>query len=383
MEFHAFGNFYNFAVRLSLSTMRKLCLVLVSVFLMLSSSGDAWAQFNRHNIKRNNKRIATYRGKKSGFGKEKKYNAIGFSISALNYYGDIAPLPRRVSTDISFTRPAFALSFAHRFGPRYTLVGQFMYGTLSASDKSASSTGESGFRNARNLSFRNRIKELSVTAYFDLFKNESTYISRVKWTPYVYLGIAGFLHNPQAKAPNKDLMGSPLSQGGQWVDLRPLGTEGQYSNLAATDVNHGIKPYSLAQVAIPFGVGARFRINEVMDLWGDIGFRYTFTDYLDDVSGNYVDLNKLNNPLAQAMSYRTNELGPGGTTPPGSIAGNPPSIPYTYTSGSLAGLNVQNGYGSEEKDNIRGNKRNKDVYMVTSIRLTYILGATFHKAKFR
>jgi hypothetical protein len=275
------------------------------------------------------------------------------------------------------------LSFVHRFGPRYSLMGQFMYGTLSGSDKSASSTGESGYRYARNLSFRNRIKELSVTAYFDLFKNESTYISRVKWTPYVYLGFAAFLHNPQAKAPAKDLMGKPLAQAGQWVDLRPLGTEGQYSKLDPTDVNYGIKPYSLFQVAIPGGVGARFRLNEVMDLWGDIGFRYTFTDYLDDVSGNYVDLNKLNSPLAQAMSYRTNELGPGGTSPPGSVAGNPPTSAYTYTTGSLAGLNVQAGYGSEGKDNIRGNKKNKDVYMVTSIRLTYILGATFHKAKFR
>lgn len=362
--------------------MRNLSIGLVYVFLMLSASEGALAQLNRHNIKRNNKRISSFRGKKSSFGKEKVYNAIGFSVIALNYYGDISPLPKRVSTDISFTRPAFALSFVHRFGPRYTLIGQFMWGTLSASDKSASTTGESGYRNTRNLSFRNRIKELSVTAYFDLFKNESTYISRVKWTPYVYLGIAGFLHNPQAKAPDKDLMGNPLKQGGQWVNLQPLGTEGQRSNLAATDVNHGIKPYSLAQVAIPFGVGARFRINEVMDLWGDIGFRYTFTDYLDDVSGNYVDLNKLNSPLAQAMSYRTNELGTGGTTPPATVAGNPSGV-YTYTSGSLTGLNVAAGFGSEYKENLRGNKKNKDVYMVTSIRLTYILGATFHKAKFR
>lgn len=364
--------------------MRKLSLVLVSVFLVLTASESAWAQFRRGNIKKNNKRIATYRGKKTGFGREKKYNAIGFSVSALNYYGDIAPLPRRVSTDISFTRPAFGISFAHRFGPRYTLMGQFMYGTLSASDKSASATGESGYRNARNLSFRNRIKELSVVAYFDLFKNESTYISRVKWTPYVYLGLAAFLHNPQGKAPDKDLAGNSLNdKAGQWVNLRPLGTEGQYSTLSPTDVNYGNKPYGLVQIAIPFGVGARLRINEVMDLWGDIGFRYTFTDYLDDVSKNYVDLSKLNSPLAQAMSYRTNELGPGGTSPPGTIAGNPAPNTVTYTGGYLDGVSVQAGYGSEGQDNIRGNKNNRDIYMVTSIRLTYILGATFHKAKFR
>jgi hypothetical protein len=249
-----------------------------------------------------------------------------------------------------------------------------MYGTLSGSDsKSASKTGENVYRYHRNLSFRNRIKELSVVAYFDLFKNESTYISRVSWTPYAYIGLAGFLHNPQAKAPATDLKGNQLPEAGKWVDLRPLGTEGQYSNLAATDANHGIKPYSLLQIAIPFGIGARFRINEVMDLWSDIGFRYTFTDYLDDVSRNYVSLDNLTakdqskNELARAMSYRNNELGP-------------PSNPYTPPGSAYT---VESGYGSEYKENIRGNKSNRDIYMVTSIRLTYILGATFHKAKFR
>jgi len=358
--------------------MRKLCLVLVSVFLVLASSEGVLAQLRRGTIKRNNKQIGSFRGRKSGFGKEKRYNAIGFSVNALNYYGDIAPLPQRVSTDISFTRPAFGISLAHRFGPRYTLQGQFLYGTLSGSDNSAgSATGESKFRYLRNASFRNRIKELSVVAYFDLFENQSTYISRVKWTPYVFLGLAGFLHNPQAKAPALDLHGNPLPEAGKWVDLRPLGTEGQYSKLDPSDKNYGIKPYSLLQVAIPFGVGARFRLNEVMDLWGDIGFRYTFTDYLDDVSRNYVNLYKLNSPLAEAMAYRTNELSPGGQTPPAN--------PVTYSDPNNPGktYTVEAGYGQEYKDNNRGNKNNRDVYMVTSIRLTYIVGATFHKAKFR
>ena len=67
-------------------------------------------------------------------------------------------------------------------------------------------------------------------------------MTRVKWTPYVYAGIAGFLHNPQAIAPAKDLQGNALAEAGKWVDLRPLGTEGQYSTLASTDVNYGIKP---------------------------------------------------------------------------------------------------------------------------------------------
>jgi hypothetical protein len=140
--------------------------------------------------------------------------------------------------------------------------------------------------------------------------------------------------------------------------------------LLDTDANAGIKKYKSFQVAIPFGIGARFRLNEVMDLWGDIAFRYTFTDYLDDVSQNYVDLGVLDSELARAMSYRTGELGT-------------LTDPLTYTGRDGQSYTVQNGYGSEFRDNFRGGKNDRDIYMVTSIRLTYILGATFHKAKFR
>ncbi len=353
--------------------MRKLQLAVVVLVLVAFGSHDALGQFNRKSIKKNNKRIANFRGKKSSFDKTKRYNAIGLSVNALNYYGDIAPRPSKLSTDISFTRPAIGLSFAHRFGPRYTLQAQFMYGNLKGSDnKSADQNDKDNgiYRYQRNLSFRNQIKELSVVAVFDLFENESTYIGRVAWTPYVYVGAAGFLSNPEAQAPATDLQGNALPEAGKWVKLRPLGTEGQYSTLDPTDVNSGIKPYKVAQVAIPFGLGIRLRLTEVLDFWADLGFRYTFTDYLDDVSRNYVDLGVLNSNLAKAMAYRSGELGT-------------LKSPYSYTARDGVTYTVEQGYGSEHKDNMRGSKNDRDIYMVTSFRVTYILGATFHRAKFR
>ena len=355
--------------------MRKICLLF---FCLLMGFGyDAEAQFNRKNIKKNNKKLSKYRGRKEHFGKEKIYNALGFSVNAMNYYGDLAPKPGRFSSDISFTRPGFGLSFAHRFGPRYTLIGQFMVATLRGSDHDSADPGnlEYNGRYLRNLEFRNTIKELTVVGVFDLFENMATYISRVKWTPYVYAGAGVFLSTPKARAPEKDLLGNDLKEGGDWVKLRPLGTEGQHSNLPETAANYGIKPYKAIQMAIPVGFGARFRLNEVLDVWADIGFRYTFTDYLDDVSGSFVDLDLLDSPLAQAMSYRTNEL------PVGSAAGQRP-VANVASGGS--GILTVPGYGSEGTgNNIRGSSNDRDIYMVTSIKVTYILGATFHKAKFR
>jgi hypothetical protein len=379
--------FFNFAVGLKLLDMRKLCFVLMGLFLLVGSFNESYAQFNRKAIKKNNKNLASFRGKKSGFGRQNVYSGVGFSLNAMNYFGDLAPTPSAFSTDISFTRPGFGISLFHRFGPRYTLQVQYMYGTLKGSDAESAPnlSSDDPYRGLRNASFRNRIHELSAVAYFDLFDNQSTYISRVKWTPYVFVGGALFYHNPQAQAPATFLDGTANPYAGQWVDLQPLGTEGQYATLAPSDANYEIKPYSNLQFAIPFGIGARFRLNEVFDLWADLGFRYTFTDYLDDVSQNYVDLGKIKaengdatlTKLAQALSYRTNEL-----YTPQQIAADP------FNFGSYVGADgntyvTRSGFGREFPDNIRGNKKNNDIYMVTSIRLTYILGATFHKAKFR
>lgn len=352
--------------------MRKLWLVIIVLFFV-SAGYESYGQINRKSVRKNNKRIGSFRGKKSHFGKEKIYNTIGFSVNALNYYGDLAPRPQRVSTDISFTKPGFGASFAHRFGPRYTLQAQFMWGTLRGSDAESADQSDLSngvFRYKRNLSFRNRIKEMSLVAVFDLFKNDGNYISRVKWTPYAFLGIAGYAHNPQAQAPAVGLNGAPLPDAGKWVDLRPLGTEGQKATLQATDANSGIESYGVMSFAIPFGIGARLRLNEVLDLWADVGFRYTFTDYLDDVSQNYVDLGVFDNELARAMSYRTGELG--------NLVNS-----QTYVARNGQSYTVEAGYGSEHPDNLRGSKNDRDIYMVTSIRVTYVLGATFHKAKFR
>lgn len=323
---------------------------------------------NRRTIKKNNKRIMTFSGH-ANIMPYRRYTAIGLSLNALNYYGDLAPLPNKFSTDIAFTKPGIGISFFYRLGPRYGLMGNFMYGTLSGSDAESAKGEEGQFRRVRNLSFRNRIQEFSVIAVIDLFENHATYMSRVNWTPYVFAGLAIFHHNPQAQAPKQYLDGTLDPYAGQWIDLQPLGTEGQTSSLKSTDANYGLKPYSLMQIAIPFGVGAKFRINDALDLWADIGFRYTFTDYLDDVSGNYVDLGVFQDKLAQALSYRSNEV----STPS-----------YTYVGRDNVSYSTYNaGFGVEQQSANRGFKDHNDVYMVTSIRVTHILGRAFHRAKIR
>jgi hypothetical protein len=182
--------------------------------------------------------------------------------------------------------------------------------------------------------------------------------------------VAVFHHNPQAIAPATGLDNQPLAEAGEWVNLRKLGTEGQYADLLPTDANYGLKPYNLIQVAIPIGIGARFKVHDVIDFSVELGFRYLFTDYVDDVSRNYVDLGVLDSELARALSYRSNEL-----------SSDIPHEPVTARNGVT--YNVINGYGHEYPTNIRGRKENNDIYMVTTFRVSYIVGKTMHKAKFR
>lgn len=351
------------------SLLRASVPAIISISLFLITIGkDAGAQ-NRRGIKKSTHKHATFLTRKP-FG-AKTYQSIGFSLTTLNYYGDLSPLPKRISTDINFTRPGFGLSYSVRKGPRFSWQTQFIYGQIAGSDaKSAENDLNGIYRQRRNMSFRNRIKELSFSVSFDMFANHNFFFHRPKWNPYITLGASLFHHNPQALAPALDLKGNSLKEAGQWVNLRPLGTEGQYANLLPTDKNFGNKPYSLLQPSLLAGYGVRLRISDKVDLSLDVNFRYTFTDYLDDVSKNYVDLGVLESELARALSYRTNELVNFYN-------------PHTYIARNEQSYTVEAGYGSEHRDNMRGNAKDRDIIMITSLKAMVILGKNFRKPKSR
>lgn len=327
--------------------------------------------------------MSKFHGRKNAFTKQKQYDYIGVSVNLMNYLGDIVPKSSFGSTKLSFTRPGFSIVYGHRFGPRFSVQGSYSLGRLQSDDfKVADPAGQdSRFRYVRNASFRNDINEIAAVAIVDWFKNEGSYLNRVEFTPYAMLGVAVFHHNPKAKVPDTYTQtGQPLPEAGQWVALQPLGTEGQFADLQPTDANFGIKPYKLWQIAIPFGLGVRYNLAEALDISFDISARFLFTDYLDDVSRNYVDLGVLSSDLARALSDRTLE-----TT--AVMTGDTRDLSnfntYTYVGRDGQTYTTVNGFGSEFRDNKRGGSNVNDLYFVTSFRITYILGASFRRAKFR
>ena len=140
-------------------------------------------------------------------------------------------------------------------------------GKLSAED--AKSITED--QKARNLSFRSNILEFGLTGEFNILGYQA-YNFESPISPYVFAGINLFKFKPQAYYENA------------WIDLRPLGTEGQ-----GLQEFQGRKLYKQVDFAIPFGVGVKYALTDQWNVGLEIGMRATFTDYLDDVSTTYVD----------------------------------------------------------------------------------------------
>jgi Domain of unknown function (DUF6089) len=365
----------------------RLAKLFLIIFLAGVLANETSAQLSRKKIKKNNKAMRKFHGKKNTFTKQKRYSSIGLSINSMSYLGDIAPKAKWGSTKVGFTRPGVTASYSYRIGPRYTLEGGLSFGRLQSDDYVVAdpNSDESKYRYVRNASFRNDIWSISAIAKIDLFKNAGSHLNRPTLAPYLLAGIAGFHHNPKALVPAEYVLlanSSPVAfpNAGEWVALQPLGTEGQNANLdPTTDANFGNKPYSLWQISIPIGIGIRYRLADALDLSVDFSLRLLFTDYIDDVSQNYVDLDVLDSDLARAMSNRSRDAL--------SAKGDPRDI-SGWSTNTYVGRNgnvyeVISGFGQEGFSNKRGGKDINDIYYVTSIKIAYIIGAKFRRAKFR
>ena len=157
-------------------------------------------------------------------------------------------------------------------------------------------------RYERNLSFKSSITDIQLAFEFHpLFlksynENESPF-----WSPYLVAGIGFFSFNPEAKL------------NGQWHTLQPLRTEGQ--GFAEYPDR---KLYKLRQLNIPLGIGIKYEVTSSINARFEIIHRVLFTDYLDDVSTEYIYPLLFYNylPAAQAsiagqLYNRQSELNPG------------------------------------------------------------------------
>lgn len=210
---------------------------------------------------------------------------FGTSLGVANYLGDINRYP-----SLQNSNGAFGLMGKINFNPYFGMSLNYWTGKISAAD----SLWEDPIQKARNLHFESKINEVSLLFEFNFFKFVPG-TKKYNFTPYFNTGLSYFTFNPRAKYE------------GTWYNLQPLGTEGQ----GITTLNNQ-QPYALNSLAIPFGGGFKWNFLGYSTLGIELSARFSFTDYLDDISGTYVDsrrIERFRGGPAASMADRAPEVG--------------------------------------------------------------------------
>lgn len=251
---------------------------------------------------------------------------IGFQIGSTLYFGDLGganAIGRPLFFDLEQTliKPVFSAFYHRQINTRWGVKIIGSYTSVAGDDKllqPRSLYSPEWFRWYRNLNFQSKLWDVSIWAEYYFTRYEPGSVARWRWGPYAFAGVGLFHFNPKAEL------------NGTLVDLRPLRTEGQGFP------GSGRKEYSLYQPCIPIGLGLRYNVTVDFTIAFEYADHWTFTDYIDDVSTEYVsqaDFNAYfaNDPsmaaLAYELSVQSEELDPDGiyahVTAPGQQRGDP------------------------------------------------------------
>jgi len=264
----------------------------------------------------------------------------GFQLGGTNYYGEL----QEKGFDLSQSRFMFGIAGAYHLNGRLSLQGSIFKGNITGADHASNNIASQ----QRNLSFATRLYEVGLAGRFNILD-----IEKHTLVPYVFGGIAVFRINPYA-----------FAQDGAKLYLIPLSTEGQ------SLPNYPERQRaSLYNFSLPFGGGLSARLNEFWSLDFELGYRKTFTDYLDDVSTYYADpalLLSAFGPRSVEMAYRGGELPNGNPNYPGtgSLRGTPASKDWYYA--GLIRLNYTFG-GRKTSAGSSGPSYNKKQYACPTV----------------
>lgn len=161
------------------------------------------------------------------------------------YEGD---LRERLFPNPAMLSPDLNIGLIWQFHPSISVDIGYHYGKIKGDDQYAVSLT----RQQRDLRFESIVHDISLRARYYIIRTDLRVFS-----PYIAAGVGVVNTNPMRDG----------------VALQPLQTEGV--------------SYGLWNVTIPTGLGFRFNIKCNWAINLEMTYRWTFTDYLDDVSGLY------------------------------------------------------------------------------------------------
>ena len=209
---------------------------------------------------------------------------LGLGGSGTLFHGDVGAVGTAAKGAYGFlpNQPAGQITLRRQYNWHWSTRLNYMAGYLSGVDAWA----KDDFKNDREIAFRTEVRELSYMTEFNYWPYGTG--TKHAQSFYLFAGLGITAYNPQGRYEDT------------WYDLRPLGTEGQQ-----TDLNDQLF-YGNTTLTVPFGFGYRQSLARDWSMTAEVGWRSYGSDYLDDTSGDYVDALALADERGELASYFSN-----------------------------------------------------------------------------
>ncbi|MAY82572.1 MAG: hypothetical protein CMP59_00400 [Flavobacteriales bacterium] len=254
---------------------------------------------------------------------------FGLNLGGSTYVGEIGDPGE--TDDIENPFPFYIIPRAarynvglfYRFNINRNIAARFEVNWVRVAGADSLSTEPS--RIGRNLSFRTDIYEFSLQGeYAWLTRDDLGRGGNVDFRADAHAGIGYMWFNPMGQL------------NGEWYNLRPLATEGLDNQ------------YKKGSLIIPIGAGVSWIFNDKLRVGMDLTYRFTFTDYIDDISTDYAFQDELPYVESYAFSNRSAEVY--------STENQDLPDPSYYKAGE-----------------VRGNPETNDGYFMVQFKVSYVL----------
>jgi len=184
-----------------------------------------------------------------------RWEAGGF-VGLSGYLGDLN------KSDWLSKEPSLALGATVRYNvsPLWTVRLSYLHGRFSGRD---SYYADRAFRNFATTSPADEITSQVEFNLWPLTDSRNPRAFRATFTPYLLLGIGLVITNPKPDFENM-------------IVVKPEFAEG-------AEIDRNAK-YANTHAVVPFGIGVKYRFAPQWTLAAEVGFRLTFSDYLDGIS---------------------------------------------------------------------------------------------------